>query len=453
MSVRHRKGRRRPARSRLATGTTAFARSATAVVALGSALLLAACAGEDGRSDDASPPVLESDSAGIAIVENDLARLDATCPVDSEPNVVIGAAAGGAGHELYRVFGATRLDDGRIALVNQGSQELRFYDGEGTFLASAGREGDGPGEFRHAFYLWRLPGDTILVGDYAPWQYHVFDPDGTWVRTVRPRPEYGNPPAVTQVLDDGRAVIAERESPAFAGGFRPRELTVVVHGPEGELVETLGTYPHGRWGQVEETPGSPFLYPLFESFARVAARGSRIAIGHGSEAELALYDADLDLDGPRRIVRWTTAGSRAVSPADIEAERRRIEAQYEDLYDPAMYQQLVAPLVSEDRPVADRFPAFQGLVLGRDGRIWIRESARPQAPGDQDWIVFSEDGRSECRARLPRLDRVYELGADYLLVLHRDELGVERVLGYAVGPPVAPISITADADRGPAERR
>jgi GAF domain-containing protein len=393
------------------------------------ALLSSGCA----DSPAGGAEVMESDSAGVTIVHNDLARLTATCPVDPEPNLVIGDAARGEEHELFRVFGATRLDDGRTALVNQGSQELRWYDRDGAFVAAAGRAGEGPGEFRNAFYLWRLPGDTVWVGDYAPWQYHLFDPDGEWVRSVRPRPEYANSPAVIQMLDDGRAVLAPRDFPAAAPGFRLRELTVVVHGPDGALSDTIGTYPNGRWGRVDDDPGSPFLYPLFEAFARVAAGGRTIVTGHGSEAELAVYDADTDLQAPRRIVRWTTE-SRAVSARDIEAERRRLEAQYEDL-DPAMRAQLVAPLVSEDRPAADRFPAFRTLALGRDGRIWVREEPRPDAVDQQDWIAFSEEGRFECRARLPPMDRLLELGEDYLLVLHRDELGLERVLGYALDPP------------------
>lgn len=377
--------------------------------------------------------MIARDSAGITIVENDLPRLTATCPVDPEPTLVIGDPARGTQHELYRVFGATRLGDGRIALVNQGSQELRYYDDEGAFLASRGRGGEGPGEFRNAFYLWRLPGDTVWVGDYDPWQYHVFDPEGEWVRTVRPRPEYVNSPAVIQMLDGGRAVLAPRDFPTPGPGFRLREITVVVHGPDGALLDTIGTYPNGRWGQVEDDPALRFLFPLFESFARVAAGGSRIVTGHGSESELAIYEVDVDLGSPRRIVRWTTE-SRAVSQSDIAAERRRIEAQYEDL-DPGMRAQLVAPLVSEDRPAADRFPAFRSLALGRDGRVWIREQPSPDAPDDQDWVAFSAEGRFECRARFPASDRLFELGEDYLLVLDRDELGVERVLGYRLGPP------------------
>lgn len=44
-----------------------------------------------------------------------------------------------------------------IALVNQGSQQLRVYDADGRHLFSAGGEGRGPGEFADAFQIWLEP--------------------------------------------------------------------------------------------------------------------------------------------------------------------------------------------------------------------------------------------------------------------------------------------------------
>jgi hypothetical protein len=53
--------------------------------------LLAGCSAAGG---DASNPVTVRDSAGIAIVTNDLARLTAECAVDSVPTTLIDVAEG-----------------------------------------------------------------------------------------------------------------------------------------------------------------------------------------------------------------------------------------------------------------------------------------------------------------------------------------------------------------------
>lgn len=169
--------------------------------------LVAGCGSADSAG---TPATVIHDSVGVLIAENDLDRASATCTIGAVPSVTIGLEEGADEYELHRVFGAGRLSDGRIAPVNQGSQQLRFYDQQGRFLDQSGRRGNGPGEFRNAFYLWVLPGHTIWVGDYRPWRYLVFSPQGEWVRNVQPDPMYINPPGVMGVLDDGRTVLYHR---------------------------------------------------------------------------------------------------------------------------------------------------------------------------------------------------------------------------------------------------
>lgn len=374
-----------------------------------------------------------SDSLGVRIAENGPAEMRA-CTVGETPRVSIGTSEGEEAYQLYRVFGATVLSDGRIALVNQGSQELRFYDSTGVHLMNAGRAGEGPGEFNNAFYLWSLPGDTIWVGDYRPFQFLVFSPEGEWVRTVRPTPQYLNSPGVMNLLDDGRAVLGERPSSAGAGpGFHLRHQPVVVHAPDGTLTDSIGLFPNGRWGQIGDDPRGPYLYPFFESFSRVAALGDQIVIGHGSAARLDLYSV-----GERPvltgIVTWDP-GDRTIRPGDVAAERAAIRARYEGM-DPAAVERLVAPLVSDERPVADQFPAFTGIRLGPGGRIWLRAYPRPGVGPAQEWFSFESDGRLSCSLTVDA-DEVLEFGTDYVLVLHRDELGVERVQLFDVGQPSA----------------
>lgn len=378
------------------------------------------------------PAITDRDSVGIQITRNDLARLEAVCTISTAPTVTIGATDGDERYELYRVFGARKLSDGRIAVVNQGSQQIRFYDQDGQFVSQSGRAGEGPGEFRDAFYLSILPGDTIWVGDYRPWRFLVFDRNGNWVRTTKAEPPYINT-AFSSVLDDGRFIIAARPFPSGPGTqFEPVYLTVAIHGPDGSLIDTIGSYPNGRRGRLESDPSALTLYPMFESFALASATGTAVAIAHTSQPEYSILTVG-DTVQVVKIVRWTT-GDRTIPASEIEAERRRIAQRYEDL-DAAMRRRLVEPLVSVDRPIADQFPAFASLVAGRDGRIWVREYARPTVPEPHHWLAFDADGRFQCRATIPAFDEILEFGSDYVLVEDADDLGVERVFQYALSQP------------------
>jgi len=394
-------------------------------------LLLGAASCETGADSGTSTPT-RADSAGRLIVTNDLSESQASCAVGPDPMVTIGAAEGAESQELYRVFGAARLSDGRIALVNQGSQQLRIYDQSGDLVHQAGREGGGPGEFRNAFNLWVLPGDTIWVGDYRPWRFLLFDPQGEWVRTVQAEPPYVNT-ALTSVLDNGRFVLAARERSSAPGSqFQPRSLTLALHDATGAMVDTIGSYPNGRWGRLESDPSALTLYPLFESFTRVTTTGSLVVIGHTSKPEFMVLSVT---DGirPIQIVRWSVE-DRTITDGDIAAERERIAAPYEDV-DPDLRSRLVEPLVSDERPIAEEFPAFGHVMAGRDGRIWVSDYDRPGDDPRTQWLAFAADGAFACRALMPDVAQILEFGADYILVEDHDELGVERILQYSLSAP------------------
>jgi len=120
-----------------------------------------ACAGDSAPSESTTTI---RDSTGITIVENSAPKWTETdaWTLGPTPTLRIGGLDGAPEYELFRVAGARRLDDGRIVIANSGTHELRFYDADGTYLQSVGREGDGPGEFR------RLRLITAYGSDHLP---------------------------------------------------------------------------------------------------------------------------------------------------------------------------------------------------------------------------------------------------------------------------------------------
>jgi hypothetical protein len=339
---------------------------------------------------------------------------------------------GDAGHELYRVFGAAKVGGRRIAVVNSGSSQVRFFDTTGNFVGQVGRKGNGPGEFDNAFYLWPLTGDSLAVGDYPPWRYHVFSKEGVWSRTMRPAPTYGSP-VVTIVLADGRAVLADRPRRSLTPEFVPQFITLVVHSPEGELEDTLGTYSRGRWGRLSHDQGGGGLYPLFEAPFRASGSGSRLIVGEGGNAEVSVFE------GPGRLslrakVRWSLPHDRRVLPEHVAAERERLEAFYQAL-GPGALERARESLLHPARPVSDDFPAFQELLVDTEGQLWVQKYPRPGEPDFREWLVFDPGGRYRCTISIPPVDEVYEVGPDYVLAYARDEAGIEQVREYEIRWP------------------
>lgn len=386
---------------------------------------VAACGGGDATGG----AIVVRDSSGVAIVENDLARLTRSCTIAAEPTVSIGVEEGEEAYMLARLAGAARLSDGRIVIAERSTHSVRYFDATGRHLLSSGRRGDGPGEFREPFYLHVIPGDTIYVGDFRPFRFLVFGPEGKWVRTVTPDPMEINTPAARGVLDDGRFVMS-RSNPR-TGGFLHDTVVVRGYDRDGRERDTVTAMAHARYGVAGEMTNF-YVFPFFESFSYMRAGGDRILVAHSSTPEIRVHRASAAYP-LATVIRWE-AGDRTIRPADVEAEKERIRGTYVN-YPAAMRDQMLPAEIGERRPVAERFPAFQALTLGRDGRVWIRDFVRPSDSGPHRWTAFTDDGRFDCRLETPRFAEYLEFGADYLLVREPDSLDVERVRLYPLTRP------------------
>lgn len=108
------------------------------------ALLTAAFAGCDGAATQSALSV--RDSAGIRITASDAASrgTDRVCSLTEAPDTRVTSPASGE-WMLYRIEDLDRMEDGRLVVVNRGSQELFVFGRDGEFVRSLGGRGEGPG--------------------------------------------------------------------------------------------------------------------------------------------------------------------------------------------------------------------------------------------------------------------------------------------------------------------
>ena len=120
------------------------------------------------------------DSAGVRIVDNGLPLWapGAEWTLGVEPRLVIGVLEGRDEYQMYQVGGVLVLEDGRVAVANGGSSQVRYYDAGGRFLTATGKDGEGPGEFRSLGKLMRFRGDSLMAFDFRLLRATVLDPSG-----------------------------------------------------------------------------------------------------------------------------------------------------------------------------------------------------------------------------------------------------------------------------------
>ena len=379
--------------------------------------LLAGC----GRSESPAAAVERSDSAGIEIVRNPSSALaHSYAALDAEPTVVIGGREGDPAHELFRVSGAAVLADGGIAVVNMGSQEVRFYDGAGEHLRSVGGQGDGPGEFRNPLLAPATTVDSLLVWDFAN-RFTFVRPDGTFGETRPLRGNVGSPIIRhgNQLLLSGGTARAAMDTPQGLmpnrSLFRILDLVTLDTALVADL-EGMDVYLSNDGRSIAFTP-VPFDAP-----ASASMNAAGIFIAPGEAPEVRQYDVAGEL---RRIIR-VPIEPRPITRADYDAF---VEARVAALRDPDFEPELRRRY--GEIPVRPAMPVVGDLRTDAAGNLWAQEY-RAEDTDPQRWIVIDSTGAVLGRVAMPAGLRVEQIGRDFVLGVESDALGVETVRRYAL---------------------
>ncbi len=390
----------------------------------------AACQPKDDRPQEFQV----RDSAGISIATN-RGSVEATVPplwVSDGPTVRIESHPEDSDLVLHRIRGTVRLSDGRIALVSEGTKELRFYSPDGVHLQTVGREGDGPGEFRAPYFLYRFAGDSLGVterGGRLSW----FGPDGSFLGRAQSSPDqaqrvvpagYHAAPTVRLVgRDGGLAFVTEAEFGPPGERWRPRRGFVLT-GPDPGLPRFLGWYRSVEHFYLPTQRADIAMFANDTYVAMDHLRG-RVFIGDSEEFEIHVFDDSGSLS-------WIIRDEEPAGPItseDIEWERWSFLSWGEAVGMAREYKQIV-----DATPIPDQKPAFESLVVDSRGWLWAKEYASHR-PHLVRWWVYDTDGRRIGAVRLPGRLTVYDIGEDYVLGVAKDLLDVESVLLFDLRRP------------------
>ncbi len=351
---------------------------------------------------------------------------------------------------FFRIGALLRLEGGTLAVLDQGSQELHFFDDTGARTATVGGRGDGPGSFRSAGRLLALGPDTVGVTDGSLRRLTVFGPGGELVR-VTPLPEGGGPNAPGQ---GAPSILGSRAGGGWVGRV-PLEVTpgaalvyqdsmaVVLLDSRGEVERVLGRHPDGdRWNLGARSAmvgGAPLagadrldasrptlVAPLPGGVAM--ARSDRFGVAVMNEEGVVLRRIALEApcrpytdEVAERSIEFRVAGLRMSDPgggagasvpmaADMAAEVR------------AFYRE--APRVPHLSPL-DR------LEGGSDGSLWIRAFTPSWEEGeDALWVAIGPDGREVGRMTTPRSFRALGATVRGLEGVLPDALGEESLVEF-----------------------
>lgn len=376
-------------------------------------LLIGACSTEGSGPEAAT----FRDSAGVTIVSSASPSWTerSAWRIVADPELRIGAVDGEQPYLLDRVTDAALLSDGRLIVVNGGTQEIRFFDKAGQHLGSVGGSGEGPGEFLGMQSVFVMPGDSLFVPDPINSRFSVLDPHGQYVRSYTAGWGLASPRGR---MHDGRLVALNFADARLATslGYTRVPMSVLLYMPDGRQVDTVATLLGSEEFRVEVERGLANNAVPFGAQQMLFIAGDRLYTGTGETLQIEVRRGDGTLD---RLIRGSLS-RRAVRPTDIDAwKRRRLERATE------RSRPVVERLV-RDVPIPSTMPVYSEIIVDSSDNIWTRGFA-PENEPDAAWQVFDSEGRWLGGIPLPIGLRVMRIGPDYVLGIMRDTVDVEYV--------------------------
>jgi hypothetical protein len=303
---------------------------------------------------------------------------------------------------------ATRLSDGRIALLDSDRKAVVFVSPEGATLATVGREGAGPGEYTFPGYIGRCRADSLYVWDMGQSRVTILAPDGQVARQFTPPTPAPFQPECLSTGEFAMLDASAAESAPFNNDPEapPINGTLLIVSPVGDSIASAPDLPLGQPRAIGTLAG-------------LAVTDDRIVVGLNASPLLRTFGRDarpLSDDSvpvpatPLAEERYLAMVDRLLEPVGADSSMR---ARFRDM------------LLKEGKPeMAPRFSSMHGAP---DGTVWWVTSL----PVDSSTTLlgFRHDTPLR-RLRLPAGIQVFEVGDDYLLGKRTDELGSERVVLY-----------------------
>ncbi len=363
------------------------------------------------------------DSAGVRVVESTAPAWDGASVwrIADTPSVVVGREEGAREDQFYGVSSVVRFPDGRIAIANAGTSEIRIHDPAGRHLSTLGREGDGPGEFRGLDGLWITPGDSLVAYDALRKQLTTFDPSGR-VASTHPLPVVAGRPGSTHLVGrfgDG-SVLAKAGTPLAPNAGEGLLRQSAVYGRaalDGSPARAVGELFDGEMF-VERVDGGMTGYGrpcAAEPLAAVGRDGFHYSEGGSYEIRRFAPGGALQMIVRRR------ADPLPVTAADLRSHR---EGMLEGVAGPdrARLERFLARV-----PIPETKPAHGRMMVDADANLWVMRTraADDEAPR---WDVFGPGGAWLGTVDLPPRTRLMEVGRDHVVVVsYAEETNVEEV--------------------------
>jgi hypothetical protein len=301
---------------------------------------------------------------------------------------------------------------------------MRVFDPGGDISTVFAGRGEGPGELPrlHTFTVHR--GDTISVSAWPFGFLSRFARDGRYLDARQIGPFW--PGRTSRILQDGSLLLDYYDgghgnnielwaAQGEGSTFRARGALIRAYADGGSdtlrLVQGEEWFKSGTWRVDLWVSPAPFA-PATVS----AVSEPNVFVGETDRSEIEVRTLDGRLD---RLIRWSLAPV-PVTRSDRSDHADGLRASLRQPQRAAHLEKWIA-----DAPYPDAKQAFVSIAADRLGRPWVE--LPPLDIGDSTWLIFAATGEALAHLTVPRHARLLDIGDDYVLMLLKDDLDVERI--------------------------
>jgi hypothetical protein len=411
-------------------------------------VIAGACAtGEDADSFDPTPWVTTVDSAGDTTVVRIAGDVPATHVRSMVAELTVGAEDGSDEETFGGIGTVMGTPDGGLLVHDQQAVAVRLFDSTGAHVRTIGRKGGGPGEYDQLNGIVRLPDERIVIWDATGARLNFYSATGDFLSTARM--------PITGWFSQN-ILSSDRAASLYARGILERHPTDFTQSKGGFIrMDTTGrvldSIPLLEWH--EDVP------PLT---ARSTDGRSMTASGvpfMASNVTRLLPDGGLASGGGDPYRFYLVGGSRQ-KPVRVEREHEPVPVSEAES---SQRREQITRNMTRLNPswtwtgaaIPSHKPAYRGMEVGVDGRIWILVSAPAEPIPDAEmppvregqpaavrittrepivYDVFSPEGRLLGRVALPTRTRLYRMEGDHAWGVRRDSLDVEYAVRFRIDP-------------------
>ena len=328
------------------------------------------------------------------------------------------------GGNLY-VFDGILMAGLPAQLAIPTSLRVLVFDAAGGFRREFGRMGEGPGEFNWPNSYVVMRDGTTVVGNVRNRGYQIFDPVGSYVRSVR-MPEDMQMNTNTQGDPRGGYLLTEASATSMRGWTSRPILRMSLAGDVAQ-VETVAE------GWLPESPDFDAARTMgFGSISTPAIFEPELLYGVLPDGTIVFSDSStyrLKLASPDGGARVERVITRPISPEPVTPAIQRAwhEQQAEDL-DQAERAGWTT-LGRVDVPFYPELSVIQALTATWDGEIWVQRRAEEPGGDGGPIDVLTSDGRYLGTYPAGAIALPDAFGPDGLAAfIEKDEMDVETVV-------------------------